>query len=99
MDGLFCTVRKERTAFETVEHNRLKKWEIALLLALCISLGWGLLFGETSCCAWWGVMYPELSRSAGESAETFAAAAEGEGLQLRFQLWEWLQSHLSHFFH
>lgn len=77
-----------------MEHNRLKKWEIALVMALCITLGWGLIFGETSCCAWWGVMYPELARGAGESAETFAAADDAAGVALRSQLWDWLAEHV-----
>ena len=77
-----------------MEHTRLKKWEIALLLAVCISLGWGLIFGETDCCAWWGVIYPELAQGAGESAATFAAGNDAGGLVLRSQLWDWLQAHV-----
>ena len=77
-----------------MEHNRLKKWEIALLLALCISLGWGLIFGETDCWAWWGVIYPDLAQSAGESTATFAAGGDTGGLVLRSQLWDWLQVHV-----
>ena len=77
-----------------MEHNRLKKWEIALLLAVCISLGWGLIFGETDCCAWWGVIYPDLAQGAGESTATFAAGNNAGGLVLRSQLWDWLQVHV-----
>ena len=77
-----------------MEHSRLKKWEIALLLAVCISLGWGLIFGETDCCAWWGVIYPDLAQGAGESAATFAAGNDAGGLVLRSQLWDWLQEHV-----
>lgn len=77
-----------------MEQKRLKKWEIALLLALCITLGWGLIFGETSCCAWWGVIYPELTQGAGASAETFAAAGDTAGVTLRSHLWEWLTTHV-----
>ena len=78
-----------------MEHNRLKKWEIALLLALCISLGWGLIFGETDCYAWWGVIYPDLAQGAGESAATFAAGSNAAGGPvLRSQLWDWLQTHV-----
>ena len=77
-----------------MEHNRLKKWEIALLLAVCITLGWGLIFGETDCYAWWGVIYPDLAQGAGESAATFAAGSSANGLVLRSQLWEWLQANV-----
>ena len=75
--------------------KRLKKWEIALLLALCVTLGWGLIFGGTECYAWWGVIYPDLAQGAGESAATFAAQGEtAGGLVLRSQLWDWLQTHV-----
>ena len=42
----------------------LKKWEIALAASVVVALCWGLVFGETRCCAWWGTVYPELTPDA-----------------------------------
>ena len=72
----------------------LKKWEIALVVSLCVTLGWGLLFGETECCAWWGTVYPELS-AAGTCAPASAFHGGGETVILRFRVLEWLAALLA----
>ena len=67
----------------------LKKWEIALILALGITLCSGFLFGGTECCAWWGTMYPELTGAA--DAYLPASAVEGPaGVEIRFRIAEWI---------
>ena len=68
----------------------LKKWEIARVCAVAVSLLWGCALGRTPCCAWWGAIYPELTPEAG-SVETAAGAG---GVVLRFQLLEWLEAAL-----
>ena len=67
---------------------RLKKWEIALILALIIALCDGL-FGGTECCAWWGTMYPELTGAAGDCMPVSAISGSG-GVELRFRIAEWI---------
>ncbi len=66
---------------------KLKKWEIALLLALCISLFIGVL-GEPDCCAWWGTVYPELTGTAGTFVP--ASTGAGQGIVLRSRIAEWI---------
>lgn len=65
----------------------LKKWEIALILSLCISLFHSFVFGELSCCAWWGTVYPELTESSACSVSTFSSA---DGVVIRLRAVEWL---------
>ena len=72
--------------------NRLKKWEIALAVSVGIAVGWGLLFGETRCCAWWGTVYPELT---GSGAVPAAALHGGETVVIRFRLAEWIAAVLA----
>lgn len=77
-------------------NGKLKKWEIALLLSVCITLGYSLFFGGTPCGAWWGTIYPELTEPAGSAAVFFAGdAAEGTEVELRFRFLEWLEARLS----
>jgi len=64
----------------------LKKWEIALFLAVGVTLFYSLVFGELSCCAWWGVIYPELTEPVACSA---AALPGANGVLLRFRVAEW----------
>lgn len=66
----------------------LKKWEIALILALIIALCDGIL-GGTPCCAWWGTVYPELTGTAGGFVPA-SAAGEAVGVEIRFRIAEWL---------
>ena len=63
----------------------LKKWEIALILALAVTL----LLGPAPGCAWWGAVYPELTPDMG--ARTAAAAVGGGAVELRFRSLEWLE--------
>ena len=69
----------------------LRKWEIALICAVAVTLLWGTL-GSTPGCAWWGAVYPELAPDAG-SAQTVLVA--GGGVTLRFQLLEWMEALLA----
>ena len=65
----------------------LKKWELALILALAFTLLYGVCFGAPECCAWWGTVYPELTGDA--DAYLPAAALGGTGVELRFRIAEW----------
>lgn len=67
----------------------LKKWEIALLLAVVLTL----LLGAAPGCAWWGAVYPELTPDAGVQS-AFSAPAAACGVELRFRTLEWLCSAL-----
>ena len=66
---------------------KLKKWEIALICALILTLLLTPLLGATPGCAWWGTVYPELTLSA--AAQSVSAADSG-GVELRFRALEWL---------
>lgn len=69
--------------------GKLKKWELAMLLSICFTLLFGLFFGETECCAWWGTVYPELTPAG--STEVFSAqAGAAVPVEIRFRLLEWL---------
>jgi len=72
-----------------METRHLKKWEIALGMTLIAALVWSTVLGDTACGAWWGVMYPELTASAG-AAETFSL--RGAGVEIRFRLPEILRA-------
>ena len=67
----------------------LKKWEIALISAVVVTMLWGLL-GRTPCLAWWGSIYPELAPPNG-SVQT-VSAMDGETVVLRLRLLEWLEA-------
>ena len=66
----------------------LKKWELALLLALGITLVYGFCSGTPACCAWWGTVYPELTGDI--DAYLPASTAGGGGVEIRFRILEWL---------
>ena len=68
--------------------RRLKKWELALICAVAVTLLWG----RTPCYGWWGAVYPELSPVNG-SVQTAADLAGGVVLRLR--LLEWLEACLA----
>ena len=70
------------------EHS-VHPWELALLLAVALTLVWGAVFGEPRCGAWWGTVYPELSVPA---AAAEASALGGSKVVLRLQLLDWLRS-------
>ena len=65
----------------------LKKWELALIGAVILTL----LLGSEPGWAWWGAVFPELTPDM--SAQSVSAAGAG-GVELRFRTLEWLQSAL-----
>ena len=67
----------------------LKKWEIALAVSVVVAVGWGLFFGETRCCAWWGTVYPELLGSAGDAVPA-STLGGGETVIVRLRIAEWI---------
>ena len=64
-----------------------KKWEVALIGAVVLTL----LLGAAPGCAWWGAVYPELTPDM--SARTVSTAAAG-GVELRLRTLEWLRAAL-----
>ena len=66
----------------------LKKWELALILALGFTLLYGVLWGGTECFAWWGTVYPELTGEAGACLPV--SAAGGETVVIRFRIAEYI---------
>ena len=52
----------------------LKKWEIALLCALILTLLLTPVLGATPGCAWWGAVYPELTPDAAAQRVSTAEA-------------------------
>ena len=69
----------------------LKKWELALLCAVLLTLALTPLLGATPCYAWWGAVYPELTPDA---AAQRVSTAEAGGVVLRFRTLEWLDAAL-----
>ncbi|MBR1497685.1 MAG: hypothetical protein IJ617_08680 [Oscillospiraceae bacterium] len=70
------------------DHDRIKRWEMALALSLCLTIFHGALFGGAGM-AWWGVVFPGLT-GAPEAVE--AAALQGEGgPELRLWVLDWLR--------
>ncbi len=67
---------------------KLKKWEIALLCALILTLLLTPVLGAPGC-AWWGTVYPELTQ--GSAAQSVSTADSG-GVVLRFRTLEWLDA-------
>ena len=73
-------------------NNKLKKWEMALALSLCITFCHGIALPNMVGCNWWGVVFPGLA------GETEPAAAqvwtgpelEAGGAVLRFRILDWL---------
>ena len=66
----------------------LKKWEVALIGAVVLTL----LLGAAPGCAWWGAVYPELTPASGVQSVSTAAAAGG--VELRLRTLEWLRAAL-----
>ena len=71
--------------------HRLKRWEIALILSVAVTL---LLGGGTPCRAWWGAVYPDASPEA-HTAQTVSGAG-AQGVELRFRTLEWLDACVEH---
>ena len=68
----------------------MRKWEIALICAVAVTLLWGAALGRTPCLGWWGTIYPELTPADG-SVQT-AAQPGGETVVLRLRALEWLRA-------
>ena len=67
-----------------------KRWELALMLSVCITLLHGIAFGAPGV-AWWGVIFPGLTAEEPTEVETAKLApAAGEGVQIRFRLLDWI---------
>jgi hypothetical protein len=71
---------------------KLKKWEIALICALALTLLLSPVLGQP-CDAWWGAVYPDLTPDAA-ALSAFRAQTDG-GVELRFRTLEWLNAALS----
>lgn len=74
--------------------NRFKRWELALILALCVTLCHGAVFGAQGV-AWWGVIFPGLSepvyRERVETVKLDGGREDGREIEVRFRLLEWLE--------
>lgn len=76
--------------------DKLKRWELALVLALCLSFGHALLPGGAAGCHWWGVIFPGLTDIPAAQTESAAAGAfpalrSADGAVLRLRLLDWLR--------
>ena len=69
----------------------LKKWELALLVAVLVTLLSGALSAPGG--AWWGTVYPELLPG-GAGSVAAAAIGDGSGVEVRFRTLEWLDAAL-----
>lgn len=69
-------------------NDKLRRWEMALALSLCLTIFHGALFGGAGA-AWWGVIFPGLAGEAG-AVETAALGGEG-GVELRLWILDWLK--------
>ena len=67
----------------------LKRWEMALALAVCITLS----CASAAPAYWWGTIFPGLSECAGGRYTEAAGYTEGEtgGVELRLRAAEWLR--------
>ena len=72
--------------------HKLKKWELALLCAVALTLLLSSAPGATPCDAWWGAIYPELTP---ESAALSVSASDGGVVELRLRTLEWLERALA----
>ena len=66
--------------------DKLKRWELALVLSLCLTLCQGFTLPSAHT-AWWGVVFPALG--GGEAVQSVSAGLEG-GVEVRFRLLDWL---------
>ena len=69
-------------------NGRLKRWELALALSLCLTLFHGFALGGAGV-AWWGVIFPGLT-NAPEAVEA-AAFEEEDGIELRLWFVDWIE--------
>ncbi len=83
------------TVFFMKKSEKLKRWELALVLAVCLSFSHGLVLDGAAGCHWWGVIFPGLTDVQPAAADTEAAAFPAlrtpEGRVLRLQLLDWLR--------
>lgn len=75
------------------KREKLKRWELALVLAVCLTFGHALLPGSAAGCHWWGVIFPGLTdvQPAVQEASAFPDGRGGEGVVLRLRLLDWLR--------
>ena len=67
--------------------NRLKKWEAALLLSLCITFCHGAFLPNAVGCNWWGVVFSGLAEAPERSAPAWSApGVQSGGVELRLRL-------------
>ena len=76
-----------------IRNNRkLRRWELALVLSVCITFCHGLAFSGAPGISWWGVIFPGLA--SGGTAEQVEASAFPDGeedVRVRFRFLEWLE--------
>ena len=68
--------------------QKLKRWEMALALSLCLTVFHGAVLGGAGA-AWWGIIFPGLAGSP-DAVEAAAYAGEG-GVEVRLWLLDWLR--------
>ena len=77
------------------KNSKLRRWELALMLSLCITFCHGFAFGAPGM-AWWGVVFPGLTGTEEPSPVAAAKLESGEpGLEVRFRLLDWMDEMLS----
>ena len=67
--------------------QKLRRWELALVLSVCLSLFHGVSLGALQGASWWGVIFPGLTA---EAVQTETGAFPGGGVEIRFRLLDWL---------
>ena len=74
--------------------RKLRRWELALALSLCITFCHGLALQGTAGMNWWGVIFPGLAGDGmAEQVETSTFPDGGEEeIQVRFRFLEWLEN-------
>ena len=70
-------------------NSKIKKWEIALALSLCITGFQGVALPETVGCNWWGVVFPGFTEAAAAPVWN-GPEFEAGGVVLRFRLLDWI---------
>lgn len=70
-------------------NSRMKKWEIALALSLCITVFHGVALPETVGCNWWGVVFPGFTEEAAAPVWNGSGITAG-GVELRLRLLDWI---------
>lgn len=76
-------------------NGKLRRWELALALSVCITFCHGLAFSSAPGMNWWGVIFPGLAAGgAPEQVETSAFPDGGKEFQVRFRFLEWLKERI-----